>query len=423
MRRGQVAIFLAMVLVGIVLLAMASYKFYTIFDDKMRKQNAIDAATVKVAQCQGELINEIGRLNLEHMELHPLLGAKVDDIVLRQRKLCLLGPLDAYIAGQAVAGEMGLAPQPLNNQNNAWRILMDHARQVVEVYSQGFPYEPSYPGAWGDYVDKLYETANSARYMACGNMGFCKFGNHILTEHCFYDAVAAKDWCWFYFNAYTYLQNYRDFHDWPELNYGDAIDSLNCEFFSLQLQVRQCALTDVYTQAEIARINPDYNEEMVKDPNQYWFFFNKRFRGEWSLIKNGFPVIAEPKPEYDYEGCAAVCSTVGWMAAARPFGVLDPQGFVLPVIRFARLVPLGTTTGCCNVMDDYDWIVHVRLHVPEYLDNGRLRTNSCEWCKLLKKWDRASFRKHGVWWLKWNKKSCRRGGGVRPMGSGSAHGH
>lgn len=423
MKRGQVAVFLAMALVGIVLLALASYRFYTFFAGKMLKQNAIDAASVKVAQYQGELLNEIGRLNLEHLELHPLLGAKVDEIVLRQRQLCLLGPLDAYIAGQAVAGEMGLAPKELNDNNAAWRILMDHARQVVEVYEQGFPYEPSYPGAWGEYVDKLYEAAGAARYMGCANLSFCHFGDHILTEHAFYDAVAARDWCWFYFNAYDYLQNYRDFHDWPELNLKDVIDTLNCEFFSLRLQVRQCALTDVYTKEELARIDPGYNEDMASDPNQYWFFFSGGFMGEWSLIKNGFPAVGAPKPEYDFQGCASACSTCGWMSVARPFGVLDPKGFVLPVFRFARLVPLGTVSGCCNTMDDYDWLVHVRLHVPEYLDHGRLHADKCEWCKQLKTWDRAAFRKHGVWWLKWNKKTCRRGGGGRPMGSGVAHGH
>ena len=422
MKRGQVAIFLVMALVGIVLLAMANFRFYTIFVEKMHRQNAIDSAAVRVAQYQGRLINEIGRLNIRHMGLQR--PDEADEVVLEQRRLCLLGPLDAYIEGQKQAEHKGLAPRELNENNTAYKVLMDHADEVVEMYEQGDPYEPSYPGAWGEYVNKIYEAASQAKYMTCVSVEFCNYGDHILTDPDFYAAVAAKDWCWFYFNAYDYLKNFSNYSDWPELDFGEKIDTVNCEFFSLHLSARQCALASVYSPEEIARMNPDYNQDIVEDPKQWWFFYSGSFMGEWSRIKGDFPVLGPPQEDYDYQGCSSVCATCGWMAAAKPFGAIDQKGLVLPYFRFARLVPLGTTNGCCTNLDDYEWLLHVRLHVPEYLRSGSLEhAGKCEYCKQLKTWQRSSFRRQGVHWLKWHKKTCRRGGGSRPGGNGSAMGH
>ncbi|MBR1920760.1 MAG: pilus assembly protein TadE, partial [Kiritimatiellae bacterium] len=67
MRRGQVAVYLLLVLLGLFLVAMLNVDVFGVVRGKNRVQNAGDAATLAAARRQGRLLNEIGALNVEHI--------------------------------------------------------------------------------------------------------------------------------------------------------------------------------------------------------------------------------------------------------------------------------------------------------------------------------------------------------------------
>ena len=66
--RGQVALYLAMVLVAVMVLALMNVGAFLAVRAKNHAMNAGDAAALAAARRQAELLNEIGRLNLRHAE-------------------------------------------------------------------------------------------------------------------------------------------------------------------------------------------------------------------------------------------------------------------------------------------------------------------------------------------------------------------
>ena len=67
-RRGQVAVYLIMVLVAVCFLMLMNVGAYLAVSAKNKATNAGDAAALSVAKRQGELLNTIGKLNVEHLE-------------------------------------------------------------------------------------------------------------------------------------------------------------------------------------------------------------------------------------------------------------------------------------------------------------------------------------------------------------------
>ena len=67
MRRGQVALYLVMVLVAIAVMMFANVNMFLAVRAKNRMMNAVDEAAIAAAKYQGELLNEIGRMNVEHL--------------------------------------------------------------------------------------------------------------------------------------------------------------------------------------------------------------------------------------------------------------------------------------------------------------------------------------------------------------------
>jgi hypothetical protein len=96
MRRGQVALYLLMVLVGIFLIALLNVDTFDFVRGKNRSQNAGDAAALAAARKQGRLLNELGKMNVDHI-LAAVKNdvAECDGIVEAQRRLVLLGPVEA----------------------------------------------------------------------------------------------------------------------------------------------------------------------------------------------------------------------------------------------------------------------------------------------------------------------------------------
>ena len=107
MRRGQVAVYLVLVLVVITLLMLLNVDAFLIVRERNHMMNASDAAALAAAKEQGRLLNEIGKLNLRHAEA----DARGDyeeslRIVLEQKRLAFLGPLNCLRLAQEGQGLM-----------------------------------------------------------------------------------------------------------------------------------------------------------------------------------------------------------------------------------------------------------------------------------------------------------------------------
>ena len=437
MRRGQVAILLLLAMVGIGLMIAMNFAICKAFKDKMLEQNAGDAAAVEAAYGQGMLLNYIGQQNLKHMETAKLdmvedgegnLTNAIDLIVHGQRQTCLLGPLTAYASAQRAAQKMGIKPKIVGKGNEMYDILTEHVWKVLNTYkAMSNVYPEPYEGAWDEYAERLSIAANNSICVGADNIVFYgSEGQHWLKYQPFYNAVKSHEWCWFFFNMHEFMKRYGSYKDWPGLDPDETHTTDNCEVFPLNLCVKKCALSDIYTMEEIQAIAEKYKQPYdlgtVTDTNQYWFFFSDKFRQEWSQIKGGYPAVGEPLEECDYFGCSAVVRCGNWDAAAKPFGEVDEKGLVLPTFNKARLIPVDTADCRCLKTTDYGWVKHVNYHLEPYLMSGELK-KKCEWCKLIKKWDRASFRRLGLNWLKRNSGKCRIsccGGNTE---KGSARGH
>ncbi len=453
-REGQVVLYLLLVLVAVFLLALLGVDVFLAVRTKNHLQSGGDAAALAAARRQGELINEIGRLNIEHlkaaMENDAEACAKIE---LKQRRLALLEPVRALRLASAAAERNGL---PENDDFT--RILENHLSEVRFVYTgatgEDDPYPESYPGAWTEYANTIAATIAGGLHAGADNIEFYKvLGDHLLLQQAFYKAIAGADWCWFHFNCENVLNNYTSYTDWGPLPSTLNNSTENSEIFSLHLDARRAALTDFFTQEEIAELLRDYggvrleenafeSDNLATNDTQTWFFFSPSRWGMWfdgrrlaadaARESNGgaeafdFPILGGIKDAYNVRGCAAVCRTlqtttsfstdtqtqISWNAAAKPFGslgeraVTDLRNFVVPCMTDVRLVGVDMVDGESLATADYDWIMHVRKHLPEYIVSGPRSGADCWYCQQLKTWERASFHSRGKNWLRFHAGEC-----------------
>ena len=181
----------------------------------------------------------------------------------------------------------------------------------------------------------------------------------------------------------------------------------------------------------------------VKDPDgilltngtQKLAFFDSRWNS-WKesgfSVDNGFPIVGDVKPEYDVYGCAALCRVIrggyDWTAAAKPFGSVENlegeqdvvtclKRLVTAAFSEVRLVPIDSVGGRDLHTADYDWMIHIRDHLPKYFTSGPPH-NGCWYCQQLVCWENLAFRESGKRWLQYHSKEC-----VRPRpGPGNDHG-
>lgn len=447
-RKGQVALYLAMVLVALTVLAVMNVDLFLSVRNKYRVQNAGDAAALCAARHQGHLLNEIGRLNFEHIYAAIKEDReRIAEIERTQRRITLLGPLEAV----CLSSEASLKNGGEEREEFA-EFLLDHARFVREVYAAGDneaddPYPESWPGAWEEYANEIERVARKGLAAGVDNVDFHNAGaSHILMLKRFYDAIRGRDWCWFFLTCgmNALLEGYNSFHDWAPLERKSSYAFANSEIFPLYVEFRQCSLLDFYSVKEITDMmkNADYkvtekevgSSSALRDKCATWAFLDPIMWRGWSEA-NDFPFIGSVKPEYNYHGAAAICRvfTKGnvWSGAAKPFTALDPSrsdNLVCPSFNVIRLVPLDSVGGNDLATADIPWIRHIREHLYSYLEKGPLFTpSSCAYCCDLRQWEHPSFRHSGIFWLKINSDSC-----VRPTGipgfdcmgrGGAAHGH
>ena len=454
-RSGQVALYLVFVLVAIAVLALMNVGVYLAVTARNRTMNAGDAAALAVARHQGELLNRIGGLNVEHLR-----AALEDDedecarIAVEQARLCFLGPLKGISKGSEAARQNGARPG-----DEMRDVLAQHVIDVRTVYAMTpEAYPAPWEGAWDEYAQALESEIGSPLYAGPDNVVFMdSAGGHPLLDRAFYDAVAGQNWCWFHFNASGVLDDYSGFGDWGPLPTADDATrrrrSANSEVYSLHLVPRAGSALDLLGTNLVCRLADATVEDiarssLITNQTQVWFFYDEEadWRKWWEIDPDGewqFPVVGPVKPEYDVRGAAAVCRVVGeipnllgsgeartakWAAAAKPFGtvenedgeidvVTEQKGFVTPSFDAVRLVPLDSVGGRDLATADADWAWHLREHLAGYLSAGPSPGADCYYCRQLSTWERESFREQGRRWLKYNSKSC-----VRPTGGGGGHG-
>jgi len=463
-RRGQVALYLVLVLVAIVFLMVMNVGAYLAVSARNRTMNAGDAAAIAVAKRQGELLNRIGELNVEHLKLAMAGGlsarARIAEIVAEQSRLCFLGPIDGIAVGNQCARDNGIEVSDAMT-----KILKQHAFDVRNIYAMNpESYPPPWEGAWEEYAQHLELAIGDGLRAGPDNVDFVDaLGGHILLNKQFYNAIAGRNWCWFNFNAATLLTGYSSYLDWGPIPSASSESRLqrclNSEVYSLHLNRRVGSALDLFGKETIARLTDSAvssvtNTPLLKDRRQVWFCYGNEWREWWEIDPDGawrFPVVGKVKREYNVRGCAAICRCTRdipnvvsdscerravWTAAAKPFGtVVNDEGetdvvtalgrLVTPAFDSVQLVPIDTVGGRDLSTADAEWMDHVRSHLPCYLDKGPKRcSGSCFYCQQLRKWERRGFRRTGSVWIRYHAREC-----VRPTGSGgsshggSAHGH
>ncbi|MBQ6135754.1 MAG: hypothetical protein IJI73_00100 [Kiritimatiellae bacterium] len=472
MRGGQVAVFLIMTLVVILLLALLNVDTFVAVRAKNRLQNGGDAAAIAAARRQGSLLNEIGRLNIRHaLAAVRNDAAGCEEAVMLQRRLALLGPVDAL----RLANEAALKNK-MEVRDEFSIILREHVMAIRTVYSggggAGEPYPEPYPGAWADYASAIDGVISGGLAVGPDNVEFYDAAaGHLLLNRQFYYAIAGSNWCWFHFNAENVLRSYGSYRDWGPLPSRRENSLDNSEIFSLHVTAYKGALTELFSKAEILELLRRYGEGaadgfdfakkiedslLVSDKEQVWFLYDPY---HWRRWFNGtaladdedgyeFPVVGEVKPEYNVRGCAAICrcvsravmtstdteSDLSWSAAAKPFGTVESiegqtdvanalRNFVVPCFTSARLVPVDSVGGENLATADFGWVHHIRHHLGPYLEHGPRGAEACFYCIQLMVWEREEFRRAGIKWLETNAGGCVRGTGGHGGHGGTSHGH
>ena len=458
-RRGQVAVYLVLVLVVICFLMLMNVGAYLAVSSKNKVMNSGDAAALAVAKHQGELLNRIGDLNIDHLKA----AIAEDEMLCReieteQMEISLLKPVEGITKGNDAAKKNGA-----ERSDRMLDILKQHVSDIKNYYvNNPNLYPEAYEGAWEAYAKKIEDTIGDGLYAGPDNMEFLDaWGGHTLLTKNFYNAISGRNWCWFYFNS-GILDLYSSFRDWAPLPSSEAEvrrrRCVNSEIYSLHLKVSTGSAIALLGTNLIKRLTGASMEEiaeakMLKDPTHKWFFYDESYWRKWTEIDpsdGGFPVMGSVKQEYDVRGCAAVCRTergfvdligggnrrADWSGAAKPFGTVEDEdgettvvtalagGFVVSAFTDVRLVPVDAVGGSDLSTADAEWIEHVKKHLRGYLQRGPSGVFGCWYCQQLAKWEQASFREEGKLWLKYHSGECARYSSHGSSGrGGTSRGH
>ena len=453
MRSGQVAVYLVLVLVAITFLVLMNVGTFLGVSARNTTMNGGDAAALAVARYQGELLNRIGKWNIEHLEA-ALKGDEeaCREISAKQLRCCFLDPLEGLSVGNQAAKENGC-----DRNDRMMAILKQHAFDVRQYYAQNPDVYPEpWEGAWEEYAQRLEIVLGQGVWAGPDNVDFLDAATgHMLLNRDFYEAIAGRNWCWFHFNAPGLLSGYTSFRDWGPIPGRDPETRrrkcVNSEVYSLQLDMRVGSALDLLGTNVIMRLTNATaddlkNAPLLADRTQVWFFYERsEWRNWWEMDPDGewqFPAVGRVRPEYDVRGCAAICRvSLGfanvvqddereavWSGAAKPFGTIENEegerdvvtalkGFVTDAFTDVRLVPLDSVGGRDLSTADPGWMNHIRNHLDDYLKNGPNKLHSCFYCQQLVAWERATLRSQGQRWLKLHSREC-----IRPTGGGGGHG-
>lgn len=463
-RRGQVALYLALVLVGITLFVVADVAVYLAVIAKNKAMNAGDASALAVAKGQGELLNAMGVDNIEHLKAALENDEeKCDEIVEQQARRCFLGPLNLM----GVASEWAYRNGINDIDEDALQTLREHVVDIRVGYAQDpEQYPEPWEGAWQEYATALEMQLGAGLYAFPDNIDFVDAaGGHLLLNAQFYNAIAGHNWCWFKFNAPGVLDSYDGYKSWGPLpSASDWVRRRRCcnsEIYSLHLVARVGSALDLLGTNIIMKltgcnIGEIQNSSLITNQFQTWYFYDTTpsglWRKWWEIDPHGewqFPVVGSVKREYDIRGCAACCRVFKpfaelldgdthenhWTGAAKPFGTEEDEdgeigvvtalaGFVTPAFSETRLVPWDAVGGRDEERPNLDMVRHIRKHLPIYLEFGpSILPTDCYYCNQLRQWENPIVRSEGRNYLQYNSQNC-----IRPIPGGTSwggtpHGH
>lgn len=431
-RAGQAIVLLLAVLVALAALTLWVTDIRGFALRRLRARDGGDAATLAAARWQAAGLNLIGELNLiqAYMLADDLLNVEAAAALheLRQR-IQLVAPVLGVLAAHQVAKANDL--DELEGANDFLRELGDEA--VFRDY---------FPGAEEDFRAMVRAaTGEPLRAFPASPIYEDSETPTLLVNQDFYEAVLGNDWCWFWFNAYAFLQHYsghRDFGPMPDLSTEP--------FLGLRLGQKETSLNDLLTaeglEATLNRQLNDLGHPTLPPPPPdepwsppvservtlvHWTTYNPAKWGRWEAMRPGnLPIEGHLRDKYDYFGASAAISVSRdgstWLAAAKPFGTVADDNptlheLVLGGFDDVRLIPVDAAdTGIRGF--NIAWLRHLRFHVPDYATNG-FTAAGCRYCAALQRWDTPSWRTQALDWLSQNGHTCRR---PRPGGSGSSGG-
>lgn len=464
MRRGQVAVYLALVLVVICVLVVMNVSAFLAVRAKNRTMNAGDAAALAVARYQGELLNGIGAMNVEHLKAALANDEdKCVEIMERQLRSCFLDPLKGIEIGSRIARENGAGTYAQEWKDDKWKIFMrEHVSDIRNLYvNNPEAYPEPWEGAWQEYAAELERQIAPKLFAWPDNAEFANLPQSFpLGLQDFYQAIAGRAWCWFKFNGLWLLDRDSAHMPLPDFSSFDAY--CNSEIYPLHLRFESLPEELDEEWVNIIKKVADCSEAdiaastLLTNATQRWAFYDYRWNA-WSTYEgiafnaDEFPIVGDVRKEYDVLGCAALCRVmsgapdlfaedghcvaVDWTAGAKPFGTTEPvdgggvdvvttlRRFVVPSFETTALVPVDSVGGRDLHTADAEWMTHLSHHLPSSPHYDAYDRVGCWYCAQLKAWDRPLFRQQGQTWLKYNSSSC-----VRPTGSGyarggTAHGH
>ncbi len=458
-------------LFALMVLVIATFAVLWMFDVhktlfvKARSRNAGDAAALAAARWQGTTLNMLGELNIlqavslaQSLALGDPTFADAHAIADLQARVALTGPLIGLLASQQAAKQNGAY-----NEDTYTAALLEHAAEVRASYNDRYvaPYnnQPSPPTAWDDYAGMLETVAGFGIAALPDNphlyTDYADY-DHLLLNPAFYDAVASRDWCWFFFHAYGTLQGYDSWRDWPPLPLIVLPNPADAEYFRLgvrrvyrlaQLTVPEAgpdAPTADELLAELADQAGRSFDTNILNVSATWFAFREDIWSGWDeLLPDGFAFRGDIKPEYNYAGADAAVrlesdadrltpglqkEVITWSAAAKPFGALegpvrpDAFGLVFPVFREVRLIPMDASSAPAGGSRP-GWWEHIQHHIQPYAASGLGElVDGCWYCQQLKTWEEDAVRQEGLDWLELNSASCQQHGGPGD-GGGGRRGH
>ncbi len=476
-RRGQAVVFLVLVLTILAFVFLWNVDLHRIIAAKSLSQNAGDAAALAAARWQGDTLNLVGELNVMHaLALAANDGATaatIEAITNIQARLCFTGPMVALMAAQVAAKNNRIYEE--TGFSDLLRVYAAAARRYDEPVDGAPAYPPPFPGAWDAYADMLETAAAHGIAAAPDNARFYndRVGDHILLDRAFYEAVAGRNWCWFYLHhrysddpLETLLDVYTDHTWWDPLPEPDPPGFANSEIFGLGLRAVTVELGQVLTEGEFrtgaaqqALIDPALALSNVLHTTETWYGYDPGVWTAWDAVRTDgpepFPIVGPVKPEYDYQGADVAVrvyanadrltqtadgetaqDAILWTAAAKPFGYLesddaaherlrpDAFGLVFPAFRDVRLIAVDAASGSGSGSFDLDWRIHIEEHLPDYVDSGAVQSG-CSYCDLLTQWEVDSFRLTGIRWLLRNSHRCQlpSDGPGDGSGGGTRRGH
>ena len=470
-RGGQVALYLAMAILAIAVLMLVNVNAFLAVRSKNRMMNAVDEAAIAAAKYQGELLNEIGRMNVEHLRA-AVLGEPwggEDGAMARMREIAFLGPVEGIARANDAAADWGYSE---GAEPSALAGFRDH---VSEILNNPDLYPPTEDGdnLWHVYANTLAGALGGSPAVLPSFMEMVNPGSSgLFASWSFYDVIrVAPIGCWFTIGDRSrYLDADPSQIEPYEINPVEVPE--NSEVFSLHLTYKTWmdsgwaeeyiagkGFNERWTNfvCQVTGLSPEAFSERsyAADETQSWAFYDDTWKA-WSTTYNpdNYPIAGTIKPEYDVAGCVASCMMLGHIqqlgrddgkhqsdktilvtAEAKPLGTVESlEGGVAPVTAYysfiapshpgakifpeAQLVLMGSVPRSPGVSMEPAWYEHVKKHSPQDLAMG------CEYCQLWRKWSEPSFRAAIRSWLQQNADSCRaqgKGGKTERGGYDYAH--